>query len=785
MNWNHVRLIFRREMIDQLRDRRTLFTITILPLLLYPLLGALMMQVAQFYRQNPSRICIIGIENWPSELPLIDPQGNLVLHSVPEEFRRSMTFEIANWPEPRSDSSRSTVGKRLSTEEASMDTLAMDGCTVTAQVQEYARKRLHTNQCDAVLVVDAGFRLGLSNASTSAPGLGIRHSALDEKHSRSESLKPALDNAESPMSNSPSSARDCGLLILTNTIRDQSSIAQSRLVQLMDRWWDAWRLEALLQAGLPSSLSSPMQLGHVDTAPVTVRQAVRWSKLLPFVMLIWALTGAFYPAVDLCAGEKERGTLETLLSSPARRREIVWGKLLTINVFSIGSALLNLMSMQLTTGMVVKSLAASGTANIADTLGPVPVHALGWLVLLLLPMSAFFSALALAVAALARSTKEGQYYLMPLLLVTLPLVGLPMIPSMEMNLGTSLIPISGAVFLVRSLIEGRIAEAMLHLPAVVLMTGFCCWLATRWAIRQFESESVMFHEGGKWDLKIWLHHLWRDREDTAQPSVALLCGVLILVSRFFMQFFVGAQASVIVTTVALQVGLILLPCVIMACMLTRSPRRALRIHRTQWSHVAAAGLIGFALHPSYVIIGKAIQETFPFSPETLSALKHFEQMLFQQELWVLLLTLAMLPAVCEELAFRGFIFGGLLRKQGIVRAIIVSSLFFGFTHAVLQQSIAASLMGVVLGLIAWRTGGVFCTILVHAVNNSLSLLIGWCGANDHPVPGALRWAIQADPDGWSYRPEWQFMSVVLSFALMLILFQRSRQTERVVLAEMA
>ena len=56
-------------------------------------------------------------------------------------------------------------------------------------------------------------------------------------------------------------------------------------------------------------------------------QAAVWSKILPFVLLIWALTGAFYPAIDLCAGEKERGTLETLLCSPAERSEIVTGKL--------------------------------------------------------------------------------------------------------------------------------------------------------------------------------------------------------------------------------------------------------------------------------------------------------------------------------------------------------------------------------------------------------------------------------------------------------------------------
>ena len=71
------------------------------------------------------------------------------------------------------------------------------------------------------------------------------------------------------------------------------------------------------------------------------------------MLFIWALTGAFYPAIDLCAGEKERGTLETLLVSPAERREIVWGKLLTIMSFSIVTALLNLTSMGLTAKFIL------------------------------------------------------------------------------------------------------------------------------------------------------------------------------------------------------------------------------------------------------------------------------------------------------------------------------------------------------------------------------------------------------------------------------------------------
>ena len=78
---------------------------------------------------------------------------------------------------------------------------------------------------------------------------------------------------------------------------------------------------------------------------------------MPFLLLIWALTGAFYPAVDFCAGEKERGTLETLLTSPAERIEIVWGKLLTVMLFSMVTSVLNLLSMGITGSLRVEPVA--------------------------------------------------------------------------------------------------------------------------------------------------------------------------------------------------------------------------------------------------------------------------------------------------------------------------------------------------------------------------------------------------------------------------------------------
>ncbi len=754
MNWKHVHLIFMREMNDQLRDRRTLFTITILPMLLYPLLGMLMMQIAQFNREHTVRIRVVGAENWPAESPLLTDAQQLIPLAGLEKLTRLVEIEAVPWPQDGSPAARTKLVSN-------------------------SRTAIMADVVDAVLLVEPDFqRLLQQRVASSSQALPASPASTPGESD--------LVQAETPQAQPDN---EDGLELIANLARDNSKIAQNRLNVVLDQWRSNWVAQQLSAVGMNPRLVEPILLTETDTSVSSVRRAMLWSKVLPFVMLVWALTGAFYPAIDLCAGEKERGTLETLLSSPARRREIVWGKLLTISVFSVGSALLNLMSMHLTAGIIVKQLASQGSAQIAEALGPMPIHALGWLVLLLLPMAAFFSALALAVAALARSTKEGQYYLMPLLLVTLPLVALPMLPSLELNLGTSLVPVSGAVFLARSLIEGRYTEALVHLPVVMLVTACCCSLSIRWAIRQFESEAVMFREADRWSMKLWLHQVWRDRGETASPTEAVLCGVIILIGMFFAQFLAGSSIAdwnaIVVSTVVVQIGLILTPCLLMAIFLTRSMRHALRIHRPQATHAAAAILIGIALHPSYMALGKGISQVYKIGDETASVLMYFQSLVMAQPLWTLLLLMAVLPAICEELAFRGFIFGGLLRQGGAVRAIVVSALFFGFTHPVLQQSLAACLMGLLLGLIAWRTGGVLCTIIVHAINNTLSLTLAWCAAHQVPLPVTLQWAISADGDEWSYQPEWIALSVFMSLALLVVLFRRNTETRQTVQAEMA
>src|SRR5690606_12499331 len=136
--------------------------------------------------------------------------------------------------------------------------------------------------------------------------------------------------------------------------------------------------------------------------------------------------------------------------------------------------------------------------------------------------------------AFARSTKEGQYYLMPLVLITMPLMILPMAPGVELTLGNSLIPVTGVVLLLRTLIEGNYWEAARYVVPVMGVTLACCLFAIRWAVDQFNRESVLFRESERLDLRLWIRHLVRDRGPTPSIAEAIACFVLIMVINFFM-----------------------------------------------------------------------------------------------------------------------------------------------------------------------------------------------------------------------------------------------------------
>lgn len=728
MNWTNVKLIWLREVRDQLRDRRTIFTIAVLPLLLYPLIGMVFLQITQFMKEHPTRVWLIGVESLPAEPQLLD-DGRFAAPFCDAETRALFELKMA---------------------------AAMAESKSAAAIKQLAQTQIRDDVYDAVVYFPPDF----------AGRVAAFHQQLRNRESVADPASAELATERIPHPE-----------IFYNSASDKSRISSTRLTDILRRWRKEMVSNSLRAHNIPANIVEPFEIVEVDVSREERRRAAVWSKILPFVVLIWALTGAFYPAVDLCAGEKERGTLETLLSSPAARIDIVWGKLFTVMTFSVATSLLNLACMGLTGGFIIQRLSHASEMAPGFDMRPPPLFAVVWLTLALIPIAALFSALALAVAAFARSSKEGQYYLMPLLLITLPLMMLPMLPTTELDFGRAVIPVTGMMLWLRALIEAQYADAVRFALPVIAVTLGCCWLSVRWAVAQFNSESVLFRESERVGLNIWLRHMVRDRGETPSVAEALLCGIVLLLLTFFASLQAAAPSDwsgFVRTALGTQIGLVAVPALIMAIILTRNPRETLLLRRPRLSTAALAFALAMCLHPSVVLLGIGIERVYPLSDEVARALHPLMNAMNEAPLIYVILLVGVTPAICEELAFRGFILSGLRNLGSRWAAIVISSLFFGLTHGMLQQSLAAFAIGIVIGFLAVQTRSLFPGMIFHFAHNSLSVLTGRIDIDLVEKVPLLKWLFQeSSSDVVSFVYRWPvIVASFLSSAAILYWFRR-------------
>ncbi len=686
MKWPNVKLIFRRELRDQLRDRRTLFTVAIMPMVLYPLMGMAMLQVAQFMREYPSKVWVVGQENLPNSPALI------VDGRINPEFGHAESQLTELLVSKENDSQFQAIIRQCRENSGMTRTPIL--------VDQLIQKEMQDRKIDLAVFIPSPIRL----PNTSDPGSPETSAALIPE-----------------------------IYVFQNSAIDKSRIGADRINRVLAKWTGTVIRETLTEHEVPLELLQGVQITNADVADKVGKRAAAWSKILPFIVMIWSLTGAFYPAIDLCAGEKERGTFETLLSSPAARSEIAIGKLLTVMTFSMATSILNLLSMGFT-GMFVMTRLGTGMGLTGGLpVGVPPLSSIGWLLLALIPISALFSAVALAAAAFARSSKEGQYYLVPLMMISMPLMMIPMLPAAQLDFGTSLIPVSGLMLLLRGLIEGNYTECMKYATPVCAVNLICCWLSVRWVVHQFNSETVLFRASERFGVGAWFRHVMRERDALPTLGSAVLCGLVILVAKFFVGFVVSPPRSFnhfAFQTVTILVATILVPAIMMALILTRKPRQSLRIRGCSLPMACAAILAAIFLNPAFTWFTGLVMLVYPPGGDIVQLEQAVSRILTSAPgLWAVLMVFAVAPAIIEEIAFRGFILSGFQSIRGKWQPILLTSLLFGLAHGVIQQTMITFVVGMMLGLIAIQTKSILPCILFHLTHNSLAVLLSKADAS--------------------------------------------------------
>ena len=297
MRWPVVRLIAAREIRDQVRDRRTLFLILGLPVLMYPLFVGVGLLFMAAVKEKKLIIGVVGAEHLPRPAPSIAPAAGIAADYV----QRSRTFPPL------------IVDDRFPNEYLTAD--PDGGKPVVTYLPAADEELLALRRVDAILVIESD-------------------------------LVARLERGEKPT-----------VRVLAREGEENSKIAVRRLTGVLRLWIDEVRKVRFIRAGLPLDFDVPIQVkdplsDKPDEKKMFDELRDVLVKIIPFLLVMWMLTGSIYPAIDMTAGEKERGTMETLLISPAERSEIVLGKFLAVVAMGFGTAVWNVLLMVVAVAIV-------------------------------------------------------------------------------------------------------------------------------------------------------------------------------------------------------------------------------------------------------------------------------------------------------------------------------------------------------------------------------------------------------------------------------------------------
>ncbi|MGD0580076.1 MAG: ABC transporter permease subunit/CPBP intramembrane protease [Bryobacteraceae bacterium] len=653
MRPHYVWVILRKEFLEALRDRRTLFILIVLPILLYPLLVTLIsrLQESQEAEQKAraSKVALWG--ELPAEVrQRLEQDGKLVFAEwtgAPPALKESLaTGALAPPAKPplalEADDSLAQKPKEPDTEWTRVAQAVLLGRTV-----------------DAVLIPWSGFSKSLEGGAAAKAS------------------------------------------ILYDAVRPDSMKAQERLADAL-RLYRRDVLERRERAmGLKTGFTDAIEIVPRNVAGESRRAGLMLGMILPYLLILLSASGGLYAAIDMTAGEKERGTMQTLLCAPIDSLEIIAGKFMAVWGISTMATLINLASLAVTFTSIKMIPGVSMTVN--------PVSALLAFVLLM-PVSMMVSALFVAVGAFAKDFKEGQAYLTPILMFLIfPLVA-TMLPGTELNAFLSFVPIMNSALLVRNVFLGDWHADMLFLTVI---SSLCYAMLTLvFAARVYERNTLLL--GGK-DSVASLLEFTRKPGDKPSAGISLFVFSIVLVVTFYGSLALRKQG--IATTLAIvEYGFFLLPAILFAQLKGYNLKETFSLRVPGWKGLAGSILIGLS---AWTVAAGLFVRLFP-PPESFT--RALQKVVLMEDqpvpLSVLFLLISFSPAFCEEALFRGLILSG-FRRLGMWPAILATAFLFGIAHASIYRLLPVMALGTFLGYTVWKTRSIFAGMVVHMLNNAL------------------------------------------------------------------
>ncbi|MDX9720036.1 MAG: ABC transporter permease subunit/CPBP intramembrane protease [Myxococcota bacterium] len=497
------------------------------------------------------------------------------------------------------------------------------------------------------------------------------------------------------------------------SIEDESKLARDRVEKVLRRWQEQELERRMSARGLPSSYWRPLEWTSKDDSDSSQRGGAILAALVPLLVVTTVLSGALYPAIDLTAGEKERGSIQTLFTAPISVLEIVFGKYIAVCAIALLSGTANVLSMALL--FSVSSLGPSAGVDLSFS-----IQTIVGLVVCILMIAFLVSAVVLGAAIMARNFKDAQNILTPLMFVFIIPGMIAQFPGVEMDPALALIPALNVTLLMKELFkQGLVIEHLFLVAASSL--GYTA-LALVVAAQVFSQERVIVGERASLGL-----FLQRDAKPRLRPSVSE--GLAWWVFAFVLLFYVGAnlqrwnpQWGLLATLW----GVLLVPTLLLTKVQKLNWRETFSLRRAGARGWLAALLLGLSAWSVVALVERALRQVLPMPELFVEQMSQF----FPQPqgaldaLWLLFL-LALTPAVCEELLFRGYLFSSLRGRVPNWLLVVGTGLLFGVFHLSIYRILGTSLLGVLMALLVLRGGSIGLSMLFHFLNNGVALLLAF------------------------------------------------------------
>jgi sodium transport system permease protein len=237
---------------------------------------------------------------------------------------------------------------------------------------------------------------------------------------------------------------------------------KDRLMQVLDKYKNGLMDARLAQLKIERQAIDPVEIKIQDVSTIREKVGQTIGGMIPYIFIIFSFIGCMYPAIDLFTNEKERGTLETILVTPVKRLEILFGKMMVVSLTGLISAILSLVGLS----VGLKQFASDLPQDIMGTLVNFiePSNAI-MLIIMMIPLIIFFAGLLTMVTTYAKSYKEAQSIISPMMIIIVIPAVIGMMPGIELNFSTAIIPVANIALASKEIIAGTIDYS---LYAVVL-----------------------------------------------------------------------------------------------------------------------------------------------------------------------------------------------------------------------------------------------------------------------------------------------------------------------------